>query len=71
MDDVHERGDGLLSAQGDVTEASRRVEEALDLMVLFAEATIDGRLVVRLGFALISTVAPRWSAKMARGRSAS
>jgi hypothetical protein len=52
MDDVHEGGDGFLSAQGDVTEAS-------DLMVLFVAATIDGRLAVRLGGALISAVAPR------------
>lgn len=59
MDDVHEGGDGFLSAQSDVTEASGRVEESFDLMVLFVAATIDGRLAVRLGGALISAVAPR------------
>jgi hypothetical protein len=44
MDESHEGGDCLLPAQGDATEAFEFVEEALDLMALFVEAPVDGRL---------------------------
>lgn len=59
MDEAHEGCGGLLAAQSDAAEASGRVEEAFDPMALFAESTIDGRLAVRLGVALIWTIAPR------------
>ena len=44
MNEAHEGGDGLFTAQGDAPEAFEFVEEAFDLMALFAEAPVDRRL---------------------------
>ena len=44
MYEAHECGDGFLAAQGDAAEAFERVEEAFDLMALFVEPPVDGRL---------------------------
>lgn len=43
MDEAHEGGDGLFTAQGDAAEALELVEEALDLMPFLVEAPVDGR----------------------------
>ncbi len=52
MDEAHEGGDGFLAAQGDAAEAFELVEEAFDLMALFVEAPVDGRLCRSAGIGL-------------------
>ena len=44
VNEAHEGGDGLLTAQGDAAEALELVEEALNLMAFLVEAPVDGRL---------------------------
>ena len=44
MYEAHEGCERLFAAQGDATEPLELVEEAFDLMALFAEAPVDRRL---------------------------
>lgn len=44
MNEAHEGDDGLFTSQGDASEAFEFVEEAFDLMALFVETPVDGRL---------------------------